>query len=161
MQEILASKFAERLRKAISERGLAKKKIAEMAGVHPVTISKYLSGKRLPASEELHNLASILRVNTSYLLGTSEEKTPANLQDVLSREDSPLANFRDDPANFEASGRYIGILASLLPHLNTEGLLQVGETLQKEKPSGYEEIMDKLLPLIREKIPEQTIKEEP
>lgn len=78
--------FAERLASLVQQSGLAKKTIAERARIHPVTLSKYLSGKRIPATEELHNVASILRVTTHWLLTGEGDPKPVNLDDIIAKE---------------------------------------------------------------------------
>lgn len=156
MQEEIGKIFAERLTSALAERNLPKKKIAELAGIHPVTLSKYLSGNRVPASQELHNLASVLHVTSSWLIGQSEESKPANLDAVLAMRQTPM--LREDAATYstpalEHTRAYREILLKLVPKMNDPDLLEMAETLQSNKPPGYVLILDEVLPMLRERIP--------
>ena len=91
MQENSAENFAIRLKLLIAAQAAPKKLIAERAGIHPVTLSKYLSGKRIPATEELHALASILHVTTEWLLSGRGDAKPVNLDQVIRLSQEPVA----------------------------------------------------------------------
>lgn len=156
MQEETGKIFAERLSLALAERGLPKKTIAEKVGIHPVTLSKYLSGNRVPASQELHNLASVLHVTSSWLIGQSEDSKPANLDAVLAKRQSPV--LREDETTYSTPGleltrTYREILLKVIPKMNDPDLLEVAEILQANKPPGYVLILDEVLPMLRERIP--------
>jgi transcriptional regulator with XRE-family HTH domain len=64
----LAVTVSLQLRALVSAHQKTQKALAAEAGIHPVTFSKYLSGHRLPATEELYKIASVLGVTTSHLL---------------------------------------------------------------------------------------------
>lgn len=157
MQEEISKIFAGRLSAAISDRGLPKKTIAEMAGVHPVTISKYLAGKRIPASEELHNLASVLRVNTSWLLGSSDDKIPVNLAAVLAREEGDKtgeSTLREEAASYRAGPDYLAEIVKLSHTADLSSLLDTMENLSKSAgvTSPAAAAVAQMVPIVRDRL---------
>lgn len=64
----LAKDFAARLRLEIERFGKSQVELSEMAGIHPVSLSKYLSGKRIPATEEVCRLAAAMGSDLNALL---------------------------------------------------------------------------------------------
>lgn len=61
--------FARRLREAMRIRGVKQVKLAKMIDTKPATVSRYLSGKRLPTIPTLCNIAFALNVSSDFLLG--------------------------------------------------------------------------------------------
>lgn len=53
-------KFSKKLRVVIQQDGRNQRKLAELAGITPVTLSRWLSGKREPREAELQKLMAIL-----------------------------------------------------------------------------------------------------
>lgn len=63
------SVFNQRLRAARELRKLTQSTLAQRAGLHPGTISRFESGDREPHFEDLIRLADVLECTTDYLLG--------------------------------------------------------------------------------------------
>jgi transcriptional regulator with XRE-family HTH domain len=62
------SNFSSRLADVIFKDGRTKKRIAEVAGVHPSALSRWLAGS-VPDRENLGRLARSLQVDVNFLLG--------------------------------------------------------------------------------------------
>ena len=60
--------FANRLRSALTYRGLTQKQLAEASGVTEAAISKYLAGERIPRSVTVSSLAKALHVPIAELI---------------------------------------------------------------------------------------------
>lgn len=67
--------FKDRLKTALSKRGISQSQLAAVIGVDRSLICHYCSGRCVPKGENLEKMARVLRVTPSYLLGT-EEETP-------------------------------------------------------------------------------------
>ena len=71
--------FVERVKELIKINNLTQRDLANDIGVTESTMSKYLSGDRIPGGETLSNLATALKTTTDYLLGlNNENKTMIN-----------------------------------------------------------------------------------
>lgn len=66
-----------RIREIRKKCGLTMKELGERVGVGESTISQYETGKRQPDYEVLLRIADYFGVSVDYLLGKSDEKTPA------------------------------------------------------------------------------------
>ena len=64
---------AERIRKALSIRGLKQIELSELTGINKSNISAYLSGKYAPKAENLVKIASVLGVDPLWLSGNDTE----------------------------------------------------------------------------------------
>ena len=65
--------FSERLRDALKSSHKTNKQVAKESEIHPVSLSKYLSG-RIPNSTILSRLANTLNVTVDWLLGRVETR---------------------------------------------------------------------------------------
>lgn len=65
------------LREARRAKGLTMKQLGQLLGVTESAISFYENGKRQPSFELTGQMASILGVTVSYLLGEQEQAPPA------------------------------------------------------------------------------------
>lgn len=63
----------QRLKKARLEAKYDQLKLAEMVGVHPLTISRYESGQREPRAQEIELIAKALNISVAYLFGESDD----------------------------------------------------------------------------------------
>lgn len=61
--------FNTRLKKILDDRGISQKDFADRIGVTEVSISRYMTGKRVPRATVIVNMANQLGVTTDYLLG--------------------------------------------------------------------------------------------
>lgn len=65
--------FAENLRTLRLQRCLTQKEIGTLAGVTPITISSYESGKSVPTMHQLIAIADVLHVSLDELVGYSSQ----------------------------------------------------------------------------------------
>ena len=65
--------FIKRFSKLLNESKYSKKQIAQLCHTTEASLSRYLSGDRMPQPEILANLATALNTTTDYLLGKSEK----------------------------------------------------------------------------------------
>lgn len=63
--------FSKRLNLKLVEANYTNIEFAELTEIHPVSISNYATGKRMPNSYELGKMANKLGVSTDYLLGNT------------------------------------------------------------------------------------------
>ena len=90
----------ERIRELREERGLTQKELAEAIGVDRTAIAKYESGASGAKSEMLEKLANYFGVTTDYILGRTNEKTPAPVVQSGGEEEEIreyLQRIKDDP----------------------------------------------------------------
>ncbi|MDY3869601.1 MAG: helix-turn-helix transcriptional regulator, partial [Pyramidobacter sp.] len=59
------------------EKRLNQSQLAELCGVHPVTVSNWERGQKQPEGNNLQALATALGVTTDYLMGREEIKKDA------------------------------------------------------------------------------------
>ena len=64
--------YGQRLEALRNDRGLAKKEMAQILGIHESTYGKYELGKREPDFEMISRLAQYFDVSTDYLLGRTD-----------------------------------------------------------------------------------------
>lgn len=104
-----SSKFLDNLRKLVKESGKSQKELAADAGITPVTLNRWLQGKREPREEELNRLLVILGTNAEIIQQNNqkEEKvqdTTESLEEWKARAlraESELAILRGKEAAFE------------------------------------------------------------
>lgn len=83
----------QRLAKTRKECGLNQAQLAKLAGTTQQNISRYESGTRDPKADTLANIADVLGVSMSYLLGITDDKqsdTAPTWDDVLKAEEKNL-----------------------------------------------------------------------
>ncbi len=77
-----AKTFGENLREHLSSHGISQKWVAERMSTTTATVSRYVSGDRVPSVENLVDLAQALNVSVDYLLGVSvpaKSRPPADI----------------------------------------------------------------------------------
>ena len=79
--------IADRIRYYRKQRGLTQTELAELAGVHPVSIRKYETNKMRPQAAQMERVAHALQVNCSAIRGVRSEivhlDTEGNLMGLL------------------------------------------------------------------------------
>lgn len=75
-QSFNSNTFIKRLKHLLDDREMSQKEIADLIGVSEVTISRYMTGERMPRVGIIRLLAINLNVSTDYLLGCSNIKNP-------------------------------------------------------------------------------------
>lgn len=69
--------FAERLKIALKLYNLKKADVSRISGISKGQLTKYFKGESKPSVEVLIELAKALGVSTDFLLGLSDDPTPA------------------------------------------------------------------------------------
>lgn len=86
--------FVERVKDLIKKHDLTQRDVANDIGVTESTMSKYISGSRIPGGETLSNLATALKTTTDYLLGldnsNKQELDYSDLKRLLARNSKDL-----------------------------------------------------------------------
>lgn len=104
-----SSNFLDNLRKSVKESGKSQKELAADAGITPVTLNRWLQGKREPREEELNRLLAVLGTNSKIIQQNNQQEEKA--QDTVEsleewkaralRAESELAILRGKEAAFE------------------------------------------------------------
>ena len=66
-------KIGKFIKRALNEKGVSQKEIANVLGIAPNTISYFCHDKRIPNTQQVLEIANYLNVSTDYLLGYGEE----------------------------------------------------------------------------------------
>ncbi len=89
------SDFKDRLKQLRNEKDIFQKDLAKIIGVSSGAIAMYETGKRTPDKDILDKLATYFEVSVDYLLGRTDERSPADkIKESLS-SDPELADFWD------------------------------------------------------------------
>ena len=62
-----------RIADLLKNSGLTQRELADQVGVTEVSMSRYISGDRIPKGPVIANIATALHTTSDYLLGTEEE----------------------------------------------------------------------------------------
>lgn len=91
--------IGERITELLEKKGMKQKELAERVGVTEVTISRYVTGERIPHPDIIIKMAEVLESTTDYLLGRSiinrynPNDKPDNVTTIAAhRADNPLAD---------------------------------------------------------------------
>ena len=69
-----SSNFLDNLRKSVKESGKSQKELAADAGITPVTLNRWLQGKREPREEELNRLLAVLGTNSEIIQQNNQQE---------------------------------------------------------------------------------------
>lgn len=73
--------FSERLKDLRKEKGMTQIELATALGVSSGTVAMWETGKRKPSFEMFEKLTQVFDKRIDYILGTSDDPTPAKLSD--------------------------------------------------------------------------------
>lgn len=98
------SVIGDRIKARREEIGISQVRLAELAGIHPVNVSKWVNDKAKPEQDSLEKLASALQTSKAYLLGetndpappTSDSSTPVNLVSQATADEEVNAVYDPD-----------------------------------------------------------------
>lgn len=76
------SSFPKQLKMLIEKRGMSQKHIADALDTTEATISRYISGDRMPSIEMAVGLADLLSVSLNELYGVDTPSSPAPAPDI-------------------------------------------------------------------------------
>jgi len=65
--------FSKMLKEQIKKKGMTQKELAERIDITEASVSRYVSGQRIPKATVLLKIATALGVSTDYLLGVEEK----------------------------------------------------------------------------------------
>lgn len=120
-----AKAFGENLRAHLSSHGISQKWVAEQMNTTTATVSRYVSGDRVPGLENLVDLAAALNVSVDYLLGIEQPNLKSRvLPDVAILDECYMLA--------PMSIRKI-IWASLDPYMTPEQRIVVDATISVEE----------------------------
>ena len=72
--------FEDRLQMLREQKGMSKKEIASILGIHETTYGKYELGHREPDNAMINQLADYFNVTSDYLLGRTDNLTPKEIE---------------------------------------------------------------------------------
>jgi transcriptional regulator with XRE-family HTH domain len=84
------SSFPEKLRQAMHEKRCKPADIAKGTGISPSVLSRYLSGRNKPSSDNIIAISHYLNVSPEWLLSSSEAPEPIKKSQVISSVTEPL-----------------------------------------------------------------------
>jgi len=115
-----------RFRECREKTSYSQKQVAMILGVKPPQISKWESGAGSPSRENCVKLAKIYNVSTDYLLGLTDDPTPAVVSADPWDVETAFSDPQDDSIRIMARG-----MGRLSPE-NRQKLLDVAKTLFSE-----------------------------
>lgn len=118
----LGGRIADLLKKS----GLTERELADKVGVTEVSMSRYISGDRIPKGPIIVNIANALHTTSDYLLGigediTKEQKTIAGIVGVVKedREKSKTVTDILEEVKQEICDEYC-VYTKMIPNFNQE-----------------------------------------
>lgn len=91
LRNVKKMSIGKHIREYRKKAGLTQKELAEKSNIAEITIRQYESGKRTPNSEKLKNIANVLQISPSLLMGIDSSKFDkqinlAEVQQELSKD---------------------------------------------------------------------------
>lgn len=86
------STFTDRLSLLLEKNNMTQRELSERIGVTTATLSRYVSGSRLPNSDTIANIAMALHTTSDYLLGceTDEQFDFPKIERIIARNASKM-----------------------------------------------------------------------
>ena len=84
------SDFPEKLRQAMHEKRCKSADVAKATGINPSVLSRYLSGRNKPSSDNILAISHYLNVSPEWLLSSSDAPESAKKSQVISSVTEPL-----------------------------------------------------------------------
>lgn len=78
--------LSKRMKQVMDEKGISQTELCAKTGIGKSSISQYLSGKNIPASFRLKQIADVLGVPVDWLIGVMEENKEAEYYKNLTPE---------------------------------------------------------------------------
>lgn len=108
-------KFSYRLIVLMEDFNMRQIDLSKKIGISNVTISRYLSGDRIPRLDVITKIASAFNVSIDYLLGLSDDKNGENANTNTDVDIALLAkNLYDLDGNSHLSKKQIELIKNLL-----------------------------------------------
>lgn len=82
----------EKVKKVMEQRGINQLQLANLSGISPSSISRYLSSKQRPRMDVVINIAKALEVDTDFLLdeGESLDSAYTTISTAIARKGAEL-----------------------------------------------------------------------
>ena len=109
MQDI----FIKRLEALMEEKDMSQIELASKIGTTNVTISRYLSGERIPRLEIVAKIAEVFHTSVDYLVGLSSIRSNSNTSDMLEIQQK-LDSIGSLNTKKELSSSQLALIKSLL-----------------------------------------------
>ena len=84
------SNFPEQLRQAMHEKRCKSADVAKATGISPSVLSRYLSGRNKPSSDNILTISQYLNVSPEWLLSSSDTPESTKKSRVISSATEPL-----------------------------------------------------------------------
>ena len=84
------SNFPEKLRQVMHEKRCKSADVAKGTGISPSVLSRYLSGRNKPSSDNIIAISHYLNVSPEWLLSSSDAPEPTKKSRVISSATEPL-----------------------------------------------------------------------
>ena len=84
------SNFTEKLRQAMYEKRCKPADVAKGTGISPAVLSRYLSGRNKPSSDNILTVSQYLNVTPEWLLSSSDAPESTKKSRVISSATEPL-----------------------------------------------------------------------
>lgn len=92
--------FKDILCKILNEKEMTQLDLSNGTNITPATISRYITGKRKPSSENAKIIANFLGVSTDYLLGNEKAETSDSLSEKDEKDIAKtMSKLREQLAN--------------------------------------------------------------
>lgn len=134
--------FARNMTTLIHYRGLSQTALAEQLGVSNSTVSQWATGKTYPSQKSLNNVASILKVDPAYLVGS-----------IPLFDQEGLPNFEPDPVEKpptaeevygKPEGTLFGYPVKDYTFKDREGRTHTIEEAKRESPADLDALIQRL-----------------
>jgi len=126
--------------------------LAKIIGVSHTTVNRWLDDGE-PKVSDLSKLAAVLNESVQWL-ATGERTIPPKAEESCVVRDEPRLYSSPSPRP-ENDPFYANLLASIMPNLAASELMELAETLHRDKPSGWEPLASQAVTLLRQKLPHQ------
>ncbi|MFW6030614.1 MAG: helix-turn-helix domain-containing protein [Halanaerobiales bacterium] len=113
--------FGKRLRQLREENKISQIELAKKMSITSQALSQYELNKRMPDTEMVRKLAKHFKVSVDYLLGESNERSPADKIKQSISSDPELANFWDKLSQRED----LQLLFKQTKDMSPEGVKQI------------------------------------
>lgn len=92
--------ISQRMTEIMAEQGLKMRNLEEITGISRGTLSKYISGKIIPKTDNLQKISKALNVDEQWLMGLSEVKKTPRIKVEKDWVDIPIyAQFNQNPTD--------------------------------------------------------------
>lgn len=129
-------KFPERLKQLRNEKGLYQKELADIIGVSRPTVTQYENGTRTPDQVTLQKIADFFNISLDYLLGRTDEPSPADKIKSAISDDPVLLSFWDELKEREDLQLMFKQTKNLSPSAIKQ-IIEIIKTFEKEEEERF------------------------